>query len=411
MAFYAYRGYCLCPRGGDVPAEALPVEAPFSPLVFLVRTDARGTRGFYAIPSLSELGEPEGINLLLPPKETDGADALAGFVAARGATVLNMAFERCFDVLAAYHARRGKPARLALVGLGDVGGAALTGLVLLGAGTVGEIGIYDTDEKRCERYELELNQILPLRDGAEPPRVTILPRERLFDCDALLFTATRGVPEVGAEGHDVRMAQYEANRELLSAYARGARESGFAGLFFQISDPVDLLSRAVFFESNRTDTGAFDGRGLLPEQVRGLGLGVMRARALYHARRGGIDTTELCAFGPHGAGLVIANAPNEGYDDALSVRLTDETERANLAVRALGYKPYIAPGLSSACVSVLRALHGEWHDAAVPMGGVWFGCRSRLGGLGPEVLRTPLHGALMRRVEASYARLKEMGER
>lgn len=410
MAFYAYRGYCLCPRGGDLPAGALAAEAPFSPLVFLVRSDGQESRGFYAISSLSELKEPEGVNLLLPPAGEGGADALIGFVTAHGAVVLNTAFSRCFDVLAAYRARRERPARLALAGLGDVGGAALTGLVLLGAGTVSEIGIYDTDEKRLERYELELNQILPLCDGAEPPRVTILPRERLFDCDALLFTASRGVPAVGAEASDVRMAQYGANRELLSAYAREARESGFAGLFFQISDPVDLLSRAVFLESSRDASGAFDGRGLLPEQVRGLGLGVMRARALYHARREGIDTTVLCAFGPHGAGLVIANAPSEGYDDALSVRLTEETERANLAVRALGYKPYIAPGLSSACVSVLRALRGEWHDAAVPIGGVWFGCRSCLGALGPEILRAPLHEALVRRVGASYARLKELGE-
>ena len=42
---------------------------------------------------------------------------------------------------------------------------------------------------------------------------------------------------------------------------------------------------------------------------------------------------------------------NGEYDDAVSRRLTDLTRTANLQVRELGFKPYIAPGLSSAAVS------------------------------------------------------------
>ena len=105
------------------------------------------------------------------------------------------------------------------------------------------------------------------------------------------------------------------------------------------------------YKATATIPRAFDARGLLPEQVQGYGLGVMRARALYCAQKTGIDATALCAFGPHGDGLVIANAPDQGYDDAVSRTLTAAAVTANLDVRALGFKPYIAPGLSSACVS------------------------------------------------------------
>ncbi|NLI54827.1 MAG: lactate dehydrogenase [Clostridiales bacterium] len=407
MEYYRYSDWCLCPRGGSLPEGAVPAEGPFSPLVFLVERDPLVSRGFFAIRSLAELDEPEGLNLLLPPPEADETGGLSRFVAEHGASVVNTAFARCFDVLNAYLLRRGAQLRVHVVGLGNVGGTTAMGLKLLGNG-LAEIGLFDADENKRLRYEAELNQILPVRDGERLVPVTIPPDERLFACDALLFTAAKAVPEVGAEsGKDVRMMQYGANRALLRGYARRARESGFTGLFAQISDPVDHLSRAVFLMSNQNEHGMFDWKGLLPEQVCGFGLGVMHARALYCAVREDMSTERLRCYGPHGSGLVIANAPNDGYDEALSRFLTHKAQTANLEVRGFGYKPYIAPGISSAAVSVLRALRGEWHDAAVPLGGVSFGCRARFGAHGPELRREELHPELLAHLEESYASLKE----
>jgi malate/lactate dehydrogenase len=342
----------------------------------------------------------------LPAESADEKDVLARFVARRGASVLNTAFTRCFKVLSGWRERAQRPARLNLVGLGDVGGTVLTGLKLLGA-ELANIGAFDPDEKKCARYEAELNQILPVSDMEVPPSVQIVPQAELFACDALLFTASRGVPAVGDEKNDVRMVQYRANRDMLRVYAKQARDSGFCGLFLQISDPVDHLCRAVFLMSNQNESGALDWKGLLPEQVRGFGLGVMRARANYCAQRDETGARDVCAFGPHGNGLVVANVPNDGYDDELSKRLTEQTETANLAIRKLGYKPYIAPGLSSAAISILRMLRGQWHDAAVPIGGVYFGCKTRLTKNGPETCRRPLNEQLYQRIQMSYGKLKE----
>ena len=281
------------------------------------------------------------------------------------------------------------------------------GLKLLGTGLT-EIGIYDRDEKQCLRYEAELNQVLPVHEDEPLPQIRVVTEDELFRCDALLFTAARAVPEIGAEsGGDVRMMQYEANRALLKDYAKRARESEFCGMFCQISDPVDQLSRAMFLMSNTNEAGEFDGAGLLPEQVRGFGLGVMHARAEYCARCDGIHTQQLRVYGPHGNGLVIANAPDEGYDSVISRQLTHQAETANLFVRSLGFKPYLAPGLSSAAVSVLRALRGDWHDGAVPLGGAYFGCRAKLGVSGPEIRRERLHPELMQRITESYRKLEE----
>ena len=408
MEYYQYREFCFCPCGGHLPEGANPVEDPFSPLVFLVERDPLFSRGLFAIHSLSELDEPEGICLLLPPPEDSEEDvALARFVKEHGAAVANTAFARWFRVLQAGLYRKDAPPVVHLVGLGNVGGTTAMGLKLLGT-DLKQIGIFDYDYNKCLRYEAELNQVLSVRDGEQLPPVVIPLKEDMFSCDALLFTAAQAVPEVGAEsGQDVRMMQYQANRELLRPYARRAREEGYCGRFFQISDPVDHLSRAVFLMSNQNEAGEFDWRGLLPEQVRGFGLGVMHARAIYAAQRNGVRTGQLRCYGPHGRGLVIANAPDGDYHDDLSRHLTHLAETANLEVRSYGYKPYIAPGLSSAAVSVLRALRGEWHDAAVPLGGVYFGCRSRMTSLGAEQQREAIHPELLERLEESDRQLKE----
>lgn len=284
--------------------------------------------------------------------------------------------------------------RLQLVGLGDVGGTLCTGLRLLGGGVIAQIGIFDPDERRMSRYEQELNQILPL--GNDAPRVVKLDYDALFtDCDAFLFTASVGVPPVGSGVADVRMAQYEKNRAILRPYAELAVAKQFSGLFFQVSDPVDRLCLTV------------SEAGFAPTRIIGCGLGVMLARADYYARLRGM--TDFLArgrvYGPHGAGLIVANATDSAYDDALSCTLTQETLTANLAVRETGFKPYLAPGLSSGCITVLHALTGAWFDGAIYYEGIYFGCRARLTATSVEHEPLPEHPLLRARIDETLAML------
>ena len=64
-----------------------------------------------------------------------------------------------------------------------------------------------------------------------------------------------------------------------AALRTSSRERKFRGLFLVMSDPVDPLCRAAYLASNRDEAGNLDHQGLLPEQIRGLGLGVMNARS------------------------------------------------------------------------------------------------------------------------------------
>ena len=359
--------------------------------VYYIERDPFTSRAFFPVFSEDELSGSEGTERL----EKGYRQAEPNGVA------LNTAFCDIASRYDSFRAMLNKPKkRLNVVGLGDVGGTVVTALKLLGD-FVSEIGVYDPNEALCRRYEMELNQVL----GHDEPRIKVIGEDELFDCEAFLFTASRGVPPIGAVG-DMRMLQFEKNRDMLKFYTKKARDSHFTGIFCQISDPVDQLSRCVFLQSNRDEKGEYDFRGLLPEQVAGFGLGVMRARAGYMAKRMGIYTDSIRAYGPHGADLVIANSTAE-YDEEISEELTRMTVGANMEVRALGFKPYIAPALSSAALSILSMLRGEYFHGAIPMEGVYFGCVSRLTEMGSVVRAESIHPKLMARIFDTWNKLRE----
>ena len=295
-----------------------------------------------------------------------------------------------------------------LLALGDVGSMVLTTLKLLGGDCIEELGIYDVNDAVCRRWESELNQAAYPWAYDALPEVVILKEEELFDCDVFVFCASKRIPPVGSDIKDVRMAQFEANKELISFFAKKSRIAEFKGLFAVVSDPVDPLCKAAFLASNENMEGQFDGKGLLPEQIQGYGLGVMNARAAYYAKqdaRFASFLTEGRAYGPHGENLVIANSI-EHYDDALSRELTRLAVEANLRTRELGFKPYVAPAISSAAISILLTLRGEWHYSSNFLGGVYMGCKNRTTEYGLEMEALPLPEALFSRIEKAYQSLE-----
>ncbi len=299
--------------------------------------------------------------------------------------------------------RPGEKHRVSILALGDVGTTMLIGLRLMGADVISEIGICDIRPENCERLVREINQIRYPDGKPELPPVRIVTEEELFDTDVFIFCASRGVPDLGKEkdpGFDVRMAQLDANRGIIEHYAGLARAAEYKGLIAVVSDPVDNLCAAFL-----------DASGLEPWQFRGYGLGVMNARAAYYAERDerlSMYAEEGRAFGPHGQDLVIANSI-ENYDDELSLELTELATGANLEVRSLGFKPYIAPAMSSAAISILLTLRGEWNYGSLYLGdesrGAFLGIRSRYDGDKWDYEDPELPDRLYERIRDSYKRL------
>lgn len=376
-------------------------------IYFLTALDPKSSRRSFSIsdPSLLFL-EKENLSLLVSPevKDYEIRDWVLSKINSREIMAINTSYHNWKSVLE-YNA----PAkwRINLVGLGDVGGTLLTGLRLLGGSCISEVGIYSRSIESVTRWELEANQILDPFLDEDYPIIRGISEEELFNCHMFVFCASKNVPKVGENVGDVRLYQLESNSEIIKQYALMAREKNFNGIFAVVSDPVDLLCKVALIESNKNSQGIIDYKGLAPEQIRGYGLGVMNARAAYYASKNPKTVSfinEGRAFGPHGQGLVIANSI-ENYDDELSNYLTEKTLKANLEVRKIGYKPFIAPALSSGTLSIINTIKGNWHYSATFIGGIYMGAKNRLTPSGTELERLNLPQALYKKLEATFERL------
>lgn len=298
--------------------------------------------------------------------------------------------------------------RIHIAGLGDVGGTLLTGLRMQSVDTISSIGIFDLSADRMNRWEQEANQIASVNYDQHPP-IHVISEHQLFDCDVFLFCIAKQIPEIGANVSDVRMAQLEANASIIRDYAQKARQSKFRGMFAVVSDPVDQLCKIAYESSNHNESGEIDFKGLFPEQVKGFGLGVMNARANYFAVKNDNSRHYLKegrAFGPHGLGLFILDSLFN-YNESISLDLTQKTLRANLNIRETGFKPYIAPALSSGCYSILAAINGEEHYSTTFLGGVYFGCRNWLEPFGPAWETYNLPKSVITTLENTWRKLDQ----
>lgn len=326
---------------------------------------------------------------------------------------VNMAHPHWQALLEASHPQKPGKKRVHLLALGDVGSHILIGLRLLGSDVIAHIGICDLNPQVEARWEFEANQIMSAFASDTLPEVSIVSPDALFDCDVFIFAASAGVPPIGAEDSDVRMVQLEKNAAIIGKYAKMARAAEFRGLFCEVSDPVDPLAWAAWYASNCDEAGRFDGLGLRPEQIQGYGLGVMNARAAYYAKhdsRFAHFLSEGRCYGGHGKELVIADSLTQ-YDDALSRELTTLALEANLKMRELGFKPFVAPAYSSGVLSILATLRGEDHYGSVFLGGNYMGVKNRYTAVGQRHEILPLPEALMTRIRESEASLDAISKR
>ena len=81
---------------------------------------------------------------------------------------------------------------------------------------------------------------------------------------------------------------------------------------------------------------------------------------------------------------------------------------ANLHMRAIGYKPFVAPAFSSGAISILMCQRGQWHCGSVFMGGIYMGVKNRYTANGLETEILPLPDALNERIVFAEENLKKI---
>lgn len=374
-------------------------------LYFLTKMDPLRSRRGFLITSPSQLeASREDLNILVSDDSNSSTQWLDEKIKNGKVKAINISYPNWKDELSAPPIKW----RINVMALGDVGSNLSIGLRLSQVNM--EIGIFDRNPEKLQRWNYELNQIrIPFKEQALP-KVRMLSEDELFDCDMFVFCASKGIPPVGMENVDVRMVQFEGNREIISKYGRLAREKGFKGIFAVVSDPVDPLCKALFLESNKDVSGNMDYKGLAPNQIIGYGLGVMNARATFYSELNGTIneySRDGQVFGPHGKGLIVVNSISN-YKKALSDYLTEKTLNANLEVRKLGFKPYIAPSLSSGALSIVATINGDYFYGSSLMGDVFIGSKMRLTKLGLEIPRYKLDDDIICKLNDTYNGLRSI---
>ena len=405
MYYYTQDNLLFASLVPNLPLPSVEAPSPEHTPIFLFQRPPETSQASFCVTDARQLTAlQEDVSWLDPSRMSASPPAIPRriqrLIDARLLRAINISNPRWLEIATLPTPHPGR-FRVHILAVGSVGSTLLTGLKLMGRDCIDTIGICDLNGAAVERWTAEMGQVSWPWNYSALPEVEPVAPENLYDCDVILFTAAKGIPPIGQEGQDVRMAQYTANRKIVEYYARQARHRHFRGLFIVISDPVDLLCKAAYLASNRAEDGQWDGMGLTPGQIHGYGIGVMNARAAYFAKQDSRFHSFLeegRTFGPHGRGLVIANSIAH-YDDTLSRELTDKVLGANLRIRALGYKPYVAPALSSGAMQLLLTLRGQWHYGSVCLGGVWFGIRNRYTPAGLEVEVQNLPDALFARLQ------------
>ena len=72
---------------------------------------------------------------------------------------------------------------------------------------------------------------------------------------------------------------------------------------------------------------------------------------------------------------------------------------SNITTRKLGYKPFIAPAISSGAISVLETIKGNWNYSSVYFGECFFGCLNRFEKEYIEVENPDINSVLFKRLE------------
>lgn len=402
MFYYNYENKYLFSLNDEYDFTKVSEEQALSnceELFFLTKLEKHKSKETFVISNVSELYiKKEDLDILklmeineyVPNKIKDMIDQRK----IKSVNTLYENFERHF------YMEKPKKKKVNILALGDVGSTLLIGLKLLGGQSIESIGIFDRSDDKIKRWEYEMNQTSLPFDVNEFPEVHGINKEELFDCDLFAFCASKGVPPVGSTVKDVRMVQFEENAKLIKEYAQMAAEKNFKGIFAVVSDPVDPLCKTVYKESC--------GK-LAPEQIKGYGLGVMNARAIYYAKKYDEFSsflTEGRSYGPHGNDLIIANSIYD-YDDELSKELTKLTVEANLEVRKTGFKPFIAPALSSGAISIIYTISGKWHYSSNFIGGVYMGTKNRNTPAGVEIEKINMPVKLYERIKETYKKLEQ----
>lgn len=246
------------------------------------------------------------------------------------------------------------PAKVAIVGSGNVGATFAYALLL--SGLAEEIVLIDADRARAEGEAMDLNHSVPL---THPTRVM---RGELEDCAGSAVTVIAA--GIGQRPGETRLDLVRKNAEIFRSIIPPVAQANPDGVLLIATNPVDVLTYAAWKNS-----------GLPPARVIGSGTILDTARFRYLlSEHFGVDARSVHAFiiGEHGdsevaawslaniAGMRLkefAEVHGVPFDPIVRERLFQETRTAAYRIIERKGATYyaVAVGLLRIVEAILRA--------------------------------------------------------
>ncbi len=240
--------------------------------------------------------------------------------------------------------------KVVLIGAGDVGIAYAFALV--NQGTVDHLAIIDIDEKKLAGNVMDLNHGV-----VWAPSRTRVTKGTYEDCaDASMVVICAGAAQKPGE---TRLQLVDKNVSIMNSIVGDVMKNGFDGIFLVASNPVDLLTYAVWKAS-----------GLPHERVIGSGTILDSARYRYMlSEMDDIAPTSVHAYiiGEHGdselpvvssaniGGVSLSHRSEEdpGYNERIEKIFEDTRDAAYTIIDAKGSTSY---GIGMGLARITRAV-------------------------------------------------------
>lgn len=240
--------------------------------------------------------------------------------------------------------------KVVLIGAGDVGVAYAFALV--NQGTVDHLAIIDIDEKKLAGNVMDLNHGV-----VWAPSRTRVTKGTYADCaDAAMVVICAGAAQKPGE---TRLQLVDKNVNIMNSIVSDVMANGFDGIFLVASNPVDLLTYAVWKAS-----------GLPHERVIGSGTILDSARYRYMlSEMDDIAPTSVHAYiiGEHGdselpvvssaniGGVSLSHRSEEdpGYNERIERIFEDTRDAAYTIIDAKGSTSY---GIGMGLARITRAV-------------------------------------------------------
>ncbi|KKQ52510.1 hypothetical protein A2865_03620 [Candidatus Woesebacteria bacterium RIFCSPHIGHO2_01_FULL_39_17] len=186
----------------------------------------------------------------------------------------------------------------------------ISSLGILGFGTIGSSLVASVLEKTWLKglsiYSTKLKELKGVKMDIESARPNISIKiantsKDLFSySDIVVISFNVNNPQNIITKYGERMRKLYSHLEVIWNLSRDLRLINFKGIIFIVTNPVDILSTAIYYFTNLDEEGKYDWRGLLSNQVFGVGLG------LDYKRLKTLTQKNYEVVGEHGENLILA---------------------------------------------------------------------------------------------------------